>query len=726
MPYGPEWAVPERLNFTRDVVEHLADDPTRRALTFVARDGIVERFTFAELARRAAGWATLLLERQIGLGDRVMVLLDKRPAWHGVILGALKIGAVTVPCSEMLRARDLAYRARHSGAKLLVAQPSTREEVEGMLALLETPIDVLYVADETELLVGRPPVFPTRDTAHDDPAFILYTSGTTKDPRGVTHTHAYTFATGAQAQYWLDARPGDLVWCTAGTGWAKSIWNVLLGPWSIGAEVMMHAGPFTPVERFELLERLGVTVLCQAPTEYRLMAKVEDLEIYDLRRLRHAVSAGEPLNPEVINVFRDTFGITVYDGYGQTENTLLVANLPGTEVRPGSMGHPTPGHTVAVVDEKGRETPPGVEGDIALYGRPPGLFAGYWNDPEATASAFRGDWYLTGDRARRDKDGYFWFTGRADDVILSAAYRISPFEVESALLEHPAVAESAVVGKPDADRGQIVKAFVVLRSEHEGGDELVAELQEHVRTVTAPYKYPREIEFVEALPKTTSGKIRRVELRAQEQAAAGLEPPPAVEPAPPLRIGAAGDRLGIVARVRTELREIAERSRRDETIARQLREARLKTLQRGGAAPAAAPERVQAGGATAAPAPSEEDALIEFRETFDDHAIAESAHERVLHDLQEAETARQRATAEEWRRVQEAKTRRQESREEPIEAQPVPFATGAPPDASVGPSRRKRKADSSDDSAASPLVSRLSVYGRKPESDDGTDGPAAA
>jgi acyl-coenzyme A synthetase/AMP-(fatty) acid ligase len=725
MPYGPEWAVPERLNFTRDVVEHLAEDPTRRALTFVARDGIVERFTFAELARRAAGWATVLLEHGIGPGDRVMVLLDKRPAWHGVILGALKIGAVTVPCSEMLRARDLAYRARHSGAKLLVTQPSTREEVEGMLALLETPIDVLTVSDETQLLTGRPPVFPTRDTAHDDPAFILYTSGTTKDPRGVTHTHAYTFATGAQAQYWLDARPGDLVWCTAGTGWAKSIWNVLLGPWSIGAEVMMHAGPFTPVERFELLERLGVTVLCQAPTEYRLMAKVEDLEIYDLRRLRHAVSAGEPLNPEVINVFRETFGITVYDGYGQTENTLLVANLPGTEVRPGSMGHPTPGHTVAIIDEKGRETAPGVEGDIALYGRPPGLFAGYWNDPQATAAAFRGDWYLTGDRARRDKDGYFWFTGRADDVILSAAYRISPFEVESALLEHPAVAESAVVGKPDADRGQIVKAFVVLRPEHEGGEELVAELQEHVRTVTAPYKYPREIEFVAALPKTTSGKIRRVELRAQEEAAVPPEPP-AAEPAPPLRIGAAGDRISVVARLRAELRDIAERARREETFPRHLREARLKTLQRGSGARAVVTEPVEARPDAAAAPLVEEEAVIEFRETYEEHAIAESAHERMLHDLQEAETARQRATAEEWRRVQEAKGRRQQPQVEPIEEQPVPFATDQPPAAPPRPERRKRRPESPEDATASPLVSRLSVYGRKPESGDGRDGPAAA
>jgi acyl-coenzyme A synthetase/AMP-(fatty) acid ligase len=279
----------------------------------------------------------------------------------------------------------------------------------------------------------------------------------------------------------------------------------------------LHEGPFDPAERFELLEELRPTVLCQAPTEFRLMAKLQGLERYDVSSVRHAVSAGEPLNPEVIKAFRDAFGLTIYDGYGQTENTLLVGNEPGSDVRPGSMGLPSPGHDVAVVDERGRELPPGEEGDIALLGRPPTLFAGYWEQPDETEAVFRGDWYVTGDRATRDDDGYFWFTGRADDVILTAAYRVGPFEVESALLEHEAVAESAVVGKPHADRGQIIKAFVVLRPGYEPDDELARALQEHAKRVMAPYKYPREIEFVESLPKTRSGKIRRVELRRREQ-----------------------------------------------------------------------------------------------------------------------------------------------------------------------------------------------------------------
>jgi acyl-coenzyme A synthetase/AMP-(fatty) acid ligase len=361
----------------------------------------------------------------------------------------------------------------------------------------------------------------TEDTTADEAAFILYTSGTTKDPKGVTHTHGYCFAKRMQAEHWLDARPSDLVWCTAGTGWAKSIWNVLLGPWSRGAPIVLHEGGFEPEERFELLGRLGVTVLCQAPTEYRLMAKLDALDRFDLSRLRHAVSAGEPLNPEVIRTFQECFGVTIHDGYGQTENTLVVGNAPGGEIRPGSMGLPTPGHQVGVIDDDAREVAPGDEGDIAIRGRPPSLFAGYWNAPEETAAVFRGDWYVTGDRATRDDAGYLWFTGRADDVILSAAYRVGPFEVESALLEHEAVAESAVVGKPDPDRGQIVKAFVVLRPGHEAGGELVSALQQHCKHVTAPYKYPREIEFVDELPKTRSGKIRRVELRQRELDRAG-------------------------------------------------------------------------------------------------------------------------------------------------------------------------------------------------------------
>ena len=510
--YAPGWDVPDQFNFVRDVVEVLGRDPLRSGLTFVDREGIVDRKTFHELAGDAARWAHLLRTR-LERGDRALIAVGKVPAWHGAMLGALKSGVVAVPCPDMLRARDLAFRIRDSRARLVVADRSLEVEVEEMRHQVDESVSVLYLDEALEELRRYMPVAPTEDTSASETALILYTSGTTKDPRGAVHTHAYTWAQRSQAAHWLDAHEGDVVWCTAGTGWSKAIWNSLLGPWSQGAEVVVHESQFDPEERLSLLHRLGVTILCQTPTEYRMLGRLEALGKTHLPRLRHAVSAGEPLNPEVIAGFQDALGLTIYDGYGQTENSLLVANTPAAPLRPGSMGLPTPGHDVAVIDERGQVCPPGVEGDLALMGRPPTLFAGYWEAPEETEAAFRDGWYVTGDRATRDEDGQLWFAGRADDVIVSSGYRIGPFEVESALDEHPAVAESAVVGVPDADRGQIVKAFVVLRSGQEPTTRLADDLQGHVKAVTAPYKYPREIAFIDELPRTASGKLQRGELR---------------------------------------------------------------------------------------------------------------------------------------------------------------------------------------------------------------------
>ena len=336
----------------------------------------------------------------------------------------------------------------------------------------------------------------------------------------VLHTQAsYGLAHRVTGKLWLDLKPGDLHWCITDTGWGKAAWSCFFGPWLSGATVfaMDARRKFSASCALRTLSSYPITTWCAPPTALRLIVR-EDLTRFRFRHLRHCTSAGEPLNPEVITAWREATGTTIYEGYGQTETVVLIANIRSRrrKVRPGSMGQPVPGFEIALLDADLQEVPVGAEGEIAVRCRPRrplGLFREYWRNPGLTAQRFRGDWYLTGDVARRDTDGYYWFVGRSDDVIKSSAYRIGPFEVESTLLEHPAVLESGVVGKPDAIRGQIVKAFVVLRSGYAASDALKAELQEHCKLVTAPYKQPREIEFVKELPKTTSGKIRRVELR---------------------------------------------------------------------------------------------------------------------------------------------------------------------------------------------------------------------
>jgi acyl-coenzyme A synthetase/AMP-(fatty) acid ligase len=516
------WDVPADFNFARDVIDPLAQQE-RRGLVFVDAAGKRTEYTFAQIAEQSQKWAAVLRDAGVRKGDRAIVVLPKIPAWLFAMLGLLRLGAVAVPGAEQLRAKDLLYRANHAGATLAIGHIGNAGEVDAIAADAPNLQRYLLVGGQrdgwttVEPLLAAAAPYAGIPTNSDDLAYIVYTSGTTKDPKGVVHRVAYTYAKRMAARFWFACTPADLVWCTAGTGWAKSLWSVLLGPWSCGSCIVLDEGGFVPEQRMDMIRDLGVNVLCQAPTEYRLEAKLPDLgKRWHLPLLRHCVSAGEPLNPEVLARWRDAFGLTIYDGYGQTENSLLVANLPGMDVRPGSMGKPTPGHDVAVVDAAGAICPAGVVGDIALRGRPPSLFVGYYKSEAETNGTRHGEWYLTGDRAQVDADGYFWFVGRTDDVISSGAYRIGPFEVESALLEHPAVAESAVVGSPDPDRGNIVKAFVVLRPDHVPSPELVRDLQDHCKRVTAPYKYPREIEFVDELPKTRSGKIRRVELRQAE------------------------------------------------------------------------------------------------------------------------------------------------------------------------------------------------------------------
>ena len=522
---GFEWETPERFNFGRDVIDAWEDD--RPAMIWLGVSGEERRLTFGDFSRLSNRFADAARSLGVERGDRVMVLLGKVPEWHAILTGLLKLGAIAIPCAPQLRSGDLRFRAEHSGSTMIVAGPEGIGEAEKMRGGAELPNLRHYVSVGEEnrgwesferLLESASEDFTSEDTASEEGAFILYTSGTTKHPKGVLHTHGYTHAKRMQARYWLDLQEGDRLWCTSGTGWAKSIWNVFLGPWSLGTELFFHEGGFDPAERLDLIQEYDITVLCQAPTEYRLLAKTPELEAADLSKLRHTVSAGEPLNPPVIERWKELQGVTIYDGYGQTENTLLVGNFPGLEVRPGSMGKPSPGCDMKIIDMDGNECPPDEPGDIALSGRIPCLFKEYWEQPDETEGVFRDGYYLTGDRAYRDEDGYMWFVGRSDDVILSAGYRIGPFEVESILIEHPAVVESAVVPSPDEDRGSVVKAYVVVGKDYEPSDELAREIQDFCKGATAPYKYPRRIEFIAELPKTTSGKIRRVELRQREMA----------------------------------------------------------------------------------------------------------------------------------------------------------------------------------------------------------------
>jgi acetyl-CoA synthetase/medium-chain acyl-CoA synthetase len=523
--------VPERFNFGRDVVDRHAetDGP---ALWWKGADGRDRHLRFSDVRDASARIAAALSARGVAPGDPVIVMLPKIPEWHLAMVGALKCGALVIPCSTILRPKDLVYRVGHSGAVAIVTTPALRSMVDEVREELASVRDT-WLVDEAaaeappgwtllhRAMAEVDPGFVGPETHAGDPALVYYTSGTTGPPKAVLHTHAYTYTQRLTAEAWLGLGAGDRIWTTSDTGWAKAAYSVLFGPWSVAAEVCMYEGRFEPARELSLLAEFEPDVFCAPPTEYRLLVK-EDLSGLSLPRVRECVSAGEPLNPEVIRAWKEATGITVRDGYGQTESILLVGNLPGIPVRPGSMGLAMPGHEVEIIDETGRVVPPGEPGDIAVGGAPASLFREYWKDPEATVRCRRprpdrpeAPWYVTGDRASRDEDGYFWFLARADDVIISAGYRIGPFEVESALLEHPDVVEAAAVGVPDPDRGHVVKAFVVLRAGTRGDDALARRLQEHVKQVTAPYKYPRQIEFVETLPKTVSGKIRRVELRRE-------------------------------------------------------------------------------------------------------------------------------------------------------------------------------------------------------------------
>jgi acyl-coenzyme A synthetase/AMP-(fatty) acid ligase len=522
------WQVPDRFNFARDVVEALAGDPKRQALTFIGEDGIIEPRTFVEIAGGAARWASILAERGVQPKDRVVVVAGSSVQWLEIVLGVMKAGGVAVPCNPSLSAAALESRVTSTDASLVVAVPGCEPTIEQMSFAPE----VHYVDEGMRRRASDAPTgVPTHNTSSRDVAFVFTTPGTSGVPREVAHTHGAVFAARAQAEHWLDAGPGDVVWCTDDSDSALAAWFTLAGPWSRGAEVVLHQGEFDPRERLEHLFRLGATILCQSASEYRAIAELGKLERFRSPRLRRLVSTGDFLEPEVLEVFQERWGLTIHNGYGQAETNIVVADGREAASRPGAVGRALPGYEVAVVDDQGNELPVGIEGDLAIRDHPPTLFAGYWEAPDETKAAFRGDWYLTGDVAMADEEGVITFVARAEDVITSSGRTFGPYEIEHVLRAHEAIAASAVVGVRDLQRGgQFVRAFVVPAAGTEGSEQLEAELRRYLAEVLREQQVPREIVFVEALP-TVRGKVSRAALRDQPLSGRPLwEMPPTSQP----------------------------------------------------------------------------------------------------------------------------------------------------------------------------------------------------
>jgi acyl-coenzyme A synthetase/AMP-(fatty) acid ligase len=522
--------VPEYFNFGFDVVDKWAEDRTKLALMISDELGEnIDKYTFYEISRMSNKFANVLRELGIKRGDRVLVMIPWMPQWYIAMIAMIKLGVIPIPSTTLLTPKDIRYRLNESGAVGAITDirdaPKFEEAMEKCpslkVCILTSGQRRGWMACDDAMKVASTKLERVDKTKSSDVMLLYFTSGTVAFPKMVLHTQAsYAIGHRITATFWQDLKPTDLHWTVTDTGWAKASWGSLFGQWTIGATVFNHQtrGRFDAKLTLGLIEHTGVTTFCAPPTAYRMFAQLP-LKDYDLSSLRHCMSAGEPLNPEIIKVWEDATGLTIYDGYGQTETVNLCANYRCMPVKTGSMGLPTPGFDIRILDEKGIEVQPNKEGYVAVKtkpDRPVGLFKEYWKTPEETRNVFQGDYYYTGDKAYRDEDGYLWFVGRADDVILSAGYRIGPFEVESALIEHPAVMEAAVIAAPDEVRGEIVKAYVVLAEDYAPGEELTKELQEHVKQVTAPYKYPRAIEYVKDLPKTVSGKIRRGEIKKKE------------------------------------------------------------------------------------------------------------------------------------------------------------------------------------------------------------------
>lgn len=523
--------IPDNFNFAYDIVDEYAlKDPDKTALVWCDEKGNESIFSFKDLKYFSDKTANFLSSVGIRKGDAVMLILKRRYEFWFCILALHKIGAICIPATHLLTSKDIKYRNNAADVKMIITVPDEdvlhhiEEASPSSPSLLYKVViggghqEAWISFDNGVEAASSNFTRPSGDlsTTNTDISLLYFTSGTTGMPKMVQHNFTYPLGHILTAKYWQNVQDNGLHLTIADTGWAKAVWGKIYGQWICGSAVFVYDyDKFVPKLLLEQIVKYGVTTFCAPPTIYRFLIK-ENLSHYQFKKLKYCVVAGEPLNPEVYNQFLQQTGIKLMEGYGQTELTVALATYPWIKPKPGSMGKPSPGYDIDILDEDENSCDIGQEGQIVIHTKnrkPVGIFDGYYRDPERTKSVWHDNIYYTGDMAWRDEDGYFWFVGRADDVIKSSGYRIGPFEVESALMEHPAILECAITAVPDLDRGQVVKATIVLAAGFEPCDTLAVEIQDHVKRVTAPYKYPRIIEFVQELPKTISGKIRRVELR---------------------------------------------------------------------------------------------------------------------------------------------------------------------------------------------------------------------
>lgn len=528
--------VPENFNFAYDVVdEYAADIPDKIAMVWCDDNDNNHVFTFADMKYYSDKAANFFMKCGIKKGDTVMLTLKARYEFWFCLLGLHKIGAIAIPATHMLRTEDIVYRIENAKIKMVICiaedgVPEYFDDADDELKDLKLIKAIVSDEDrkgwfnfrkeveDAPLEFERPS--GNKNTANDDTSLVYFSSGTTGLPKMIQHDFTYPLAHIITAKYWQNVVDDGIHYTVADTGWAKSVWGQIYGQWISGSAVFIYDYErFDAGQMLEKASKYGVTTYCAPPTIYRFLIK-EDLSKYNFSTLEYAVTAGEPLNPEVYNKFYEFTGLRLMEGFGQTESVVSVANFPWLTPRPGSMGKPAPIYDITIVDKENKQSDVGEEGEIVIKthdNKPIGLFGGYYLDPEKTKEVWYDGCYHTGDTAWMDEDGYIWFVGRTDDMIKSSGYRIGPFEVESAVLSHPSVLECAITGFPDPVRGQVVKATIVLTNKYQPSEELKKEIQNHVKNVTAPYKYPRVIEFVEELPKTISGKIRRVEIRSKDQ-----------------------------------------------------------------------------------------------------------------------------------------------------------------------------------------------------------------